>query len=67
MDLRLLGEHLSAVGVLLLLRTALFGVHERGSLSLDGSVEASALFGLVRELFSKKFPPVLCGESQPGG
>ena len=67
MDLRLLGEHLSAVDVLLLLRTALFGVHERGSLSLDGSVEASALFGFVWELSFEKSLPVLFGESQLGG
>jgi hypothetical protein len=67
LDLRLLGEYLSAFDELFHLRTALFGVPERNGLSLDGSVEASPLFGFVWELSFEKFPPVLCGVSQLGG
>jgi hypothetical protein len=59
--------YLSAVEELFHLRTALFGVSERHGLSLDGSVEASALFGFVWELSFEKSPPVIFAESQFGG
>ena len=67
LDLRLLGKHHLAVEVLFRLRTMISGVNAQHGPSLDGSIEAAALFGLIWRLSFEEPAPEASILPQLGG